>query len=435
MKMCILCLCIALFSVPGVSAAYPLDAYEATGIRRLEAARLAHAGKIQGRKLPSGALLNTEQVDLRLLAYPDLTLPEPDAAFTAQVVKLLGEQADRYGMAVLDLSAPAQPRYAEYRGDLQQNVGSVGKIVVALALFQALADVYPDDLVARQRLLHDSMVTADAFINVDHHTVWRWNPETQTLNRRQLQIGDRGTLWEYLDWMLSASSNAAAGMVMKHLMLLVHFGKTYPVSEAEATRFFQETPKQELGQLLARAMHEPVSRNGLDLAQIRQGSFFTHEGKRRVPGTSSYATPRALMQFCLKMEQGKLVDVFSSREIKRLLYMTERRIRYASSPALESAAVYFKSGSLYSCKPEEGFKCRKYHGNVKNYMNSVALVEAPATERQLLYVVTLLSNVLRKNSAVDHQTLATRMHRIIEAAHPVPDATAAREQSNHPKTQ
>jgi hypothetical protein len=235
--------------------------------------------------------------------------------------------------------------------------------------------------------------------------------------------------------MLSASSNAAAGMVMKHLLLLVHFGKAYPVSEAEAARFFQETSKQELGQLLARAMHEPVSRNGLDLAQIRQGSFFTHEGKRRVPGTSSYATPRALMQFCLKMEQGKLVDVFSSREIKRLLYMTERRIRYASSPALESAAVYFKSGSLYACKPEEGFKCRKYHGNVKNYMNSVALVEAPATERQLMYVVTLLSNVLRKNSAVDHQTLATRMHRLIEAAHPVPDAAAARGQSNHPKTQ
>jgi hypothetical protein len=102
---------------------------------------------------------------------------------------------------------------------------------------------------------------------------------------------------------------------------------------------------------------------------------------------------------------------------------------------LAAAAVYFKSGSLYSCKPEVGFTCRKYHGNVKNYMNSVALVEAPATERHLMYLVTLLSNVLRKNSAVDHQTLATRMHRLIEAAHPVQDATAARGQSNHPKTQ
>jgi hypothetical protein len=418
-----------------VSAAYPLDAYEATGIRRLEAARLAHEGKIQGRKLPSGALLNTEQVDLRLLAYPDLTLPEPDAAFTSQVVKLLGEQAEHYGVAVLDFSDPAQPRYAEYRGNWQQNVGSVGKIVVALALFQALADIYPDDLMARQRLLHDTVITADAFINVDHHTVWLWDPGAQTLSRRPLRQGDRGTLWEFLDWMLSASSNAAAGMVMKHLLLLVHFGPAYPVSEAEAARFFQETPKQELGQLLAKAIHEPVTRNRLELAQLRQGSFFTREGKRRVPGTSSYATPRELMHFGLKMEQGKLVDVFSSRAIKRLLYMTERRIRYASSPALASAAVYFKSGSLYACKPEAGFTCRKYHGNVKNYMNSVAIVEAPATERHLMYGVTLLSNVLRKNSAVDHQTLATHIHRLIEAAHPRQDATAARELSNRPVAQ
>jgi hypothetical protein len=232
--------------------------------------------------------------------------------------------------------------------------------------------------------------------------------------------------------MLSASSNAAAGMVMKHLLLLVHFGQAYPVSEAEATRFFQETPKQELGRLFAQAMHTPISRNGLDLEHLRQGSFFTNEGQRRVPGTSSYATPRELMRFCLKMEQGKLVDIFSSREIKRLLYMTERRIRYVSAPALASAAVYFKSGSLYACQPEAGFTCKKYHGNVKNYMNSVALVEAPAAERQRFYLVTLLSNVLRKNSAVDHQTLATRIHRLIDARHPAPEATAVQGQSSRP---
>ncbi len=52
-------------------------------------------------------------------------------------------------LAVLDLSDPAKPRYAEHRGDHRQNVGSVGKLVVALALFQALADLYPDDIEAR----------------------------------------------------------------------------------------------------------------------------------------------------------------------------------------------------------------------------------------------------------------------------------------------
>jgi hypothetical protein len=117
------------------------------------------------------------------------------------------------------------------------------------------------------------------------------------------------------------------------------------------------------------------------------------------------------------MEEGKLVDEFSSREIKRLLYMTERRIRYASSPALADAAVYFKSGSLYRCKPEPGFVCRKYQGNVDNLLNSVAIVEYPAGERRLYYMVVVMSNVLRKNSAVVHQTLATRLHRLIEVSH------------------
>ena len=120
------------------------------------------------------------------------------------------------------------------------------------------------------------------------------------------------------------------------------------------------------------------------------------------------------------MEQGKLVDPFSSREIKRLLYVTERRIRYASSPALNNSAVYFKSGSLYKCQKEPGFKCRKYHGNVKNYMNSLAIIEDPPGNPRLFYVVTVLSNVLKKNSAVDHQTLATRIHRLLQQAHPKP---------------
>jgi len=37
--------------------------------------------------------------------------------------------------------------------------------------------------------------------------------------------------------------------------------------------------------------------------------------------------------------------------------------RYASSPALAAAVVYFKSGSWYKCNPEPDFKYKKYHGN------------------------------------------------------------------------
>ncbi|MEN8761788.1 MAG: hypothetical protein ABF290_05085, partial [Thiogranum sp.] len=98
--------------------------------------------------------------------------------------------------------------------------------------------------------------------------------------------------------------------------------------------------------------------------------------------------------------------------------MTERRIRYASSPALKDSAVYFKSGSLYSCREEEGFTCKPYAGNRKNYMNSVAVVESPAGDHHLHYISTLVSNVLRRNSAVEHQTMATRIHRLIEKANP-----------------
>jgi len=407
-----------LFVLSPHATAYPLDGYEATGIGRLEAARRVQEGKMRGKKQPRGALLNTEQVDLRLLDRATLELPEIDAALRTEIVKLLGPHADRYGISVLDLSDRENPRYAEHRGNAKQNPGSVGKIVVALAIFQALADIYPDDIEARKRILKDTIIEADVFHKYDHHTIRLWNAETQKLTRRPMRDGDRGNMWEYLDWMMSPSSNAAAGMLMKHLMLLNHFGRRYPVSDAEAREFFEETPKKELGQIFARALQEPIVRNGLNIKNLRQGSFLTREGKRRVPGTSSYATSRELMRFVLLMEQGKLVDDFSSREIKRLLYVTERRIRYASAPALRNAAVYFKSGSLYKCAKEPGFECTKYRGNVINYMNSVAIVEEPpGPEPQVFYAVTVLSNVLRKNSAVDHQTLGTRIHRLMQEAH------------------
>ena len=397
--------------------AYPLDGYPDTGIRRLEASRLAHAGEITGPKQPAGALLPTTAVDLRLLEHANLDLPPADPAFTARIRELLGKNADRYGIAVLDLSDPDNPRYAEHRGDYRQNVGSVGKLVVALAIFQGLADHWPDEQ-ERIRILRETIVTADEFSHTDHHTVRLFDPETKTLTRRALKDGDQASLWEYLDWMLSPSSNAAAGMLMREAMLMRQYGRDYPPAEAEIKRYFGETPKPELTRLFEKTFFEPLVRNGFDLEQFRQASFFTRTGKARVPGPGrSYATARQLVQFGLRMEQGRLVDAFSSRQLKRLLYVTERRIRYASSPALKNAAVYFKSGSLYSCKQEPGFSCKKYKGNVKNYMNSFAIIESPAENRKLHYMVMLISNVLRENSAVDHQTLGTRIQRLLEKAH------------------
>jgi hypothetical protein len=126
------------------------------------------------------------------------------------------------------------------------------------------------------------------------------------------------------------------------------------------------------------------------------------------------------MRYLLRLEQGRIVDVWSSREIKRLIYVTERRIRYASSPALAEAAVYFKSGSLFKCAREPGFTCKPYAGNVKNYMNSTAIIESPAKGRKLYYMTTLVTNILRKNSAAEHQALATQIQGVMVKLHDGP---------------
>jgi hypothetical protein len=237
-----------------------------------------------------------------------------------------------------------------------------------------------------------------------------------------MQVGDQGLVWEFLDWMLSVSSNAAAAMVMRDAMLLRHFGTDYPVSEERIQAFFRDTGGSEKTRLFQATFWEPVTRNGLDLSHIRQGSFFTRNGKKFVNGGgNSYATASSLLQLVVLMEQGRLVDEWSSRQFKRLLYMTERRIRYASSPALREAAVYFKSGSLYGCKEEEGFKCTAYHGNVRNYMNSVAIVEQNIDGVQLHYVTIVISNVLRENSAKAHQAMGGDIHRIVKARHGMAD--------------
>jgi hypothetical protein len=411
-----------LVAAPPQLGAYPLDGYESTGVARLEGQRRIQEGMIPGRKRPAGELLPLERVNLRLLDHADMELPAPDPKLTAEMKRVIGPAVDRYGMALLDVTNPDRPRYAEWNGGQRQNPGSVGKIVVALGIFQALADSFPD-VDDRMRVLREAQITADVFSVKDHHTVPFWNTETWKRHKRPIHEGDTASLYTYLDWMMSPSSNSAAGMLQKHLILMAHFGDEYPVSPEAEARFFAETPRKQLSDIFLKAINEPVTRNGLDIESLRQGSFFTRQGKRKVPGTSSYATPRELMKFLLRMEQGRLVDEFSSRELKRLMYITERRIRYGSSGALRSSAVYFKSGSLYSCAKEAGFVCKKYHGNKRNYMNSTAIIETPAGGERLFYMATVLSNVLRKNSAADHRDLARAIHGMLLEDNP-PKAVA-----------
>jgi hypothetical protein len=398
---------------------YPLDAFEATGILRLEAYRLGQKGRERrgGELLPKGALLPSSAVHLSLADRPGFELPPPDPELGARLRQALGADAPAYSLALLDLTDPARPRYAGVNPDRGQNPGSVGKILVALGIFQALADAYPDDLDARRRMLRETEVTADAFIRNDDHEVPFWKPGDPRVERRPIREGDAANLWTWLDWMLSSSSNAAGSQVMAQLVLLRHFGRERP-GAAQAAAFFARTPKSELSRTLLRALLDPIGHSGLDRRKLQQGSFFTREGKARIPGTSSIATAAELLRYLVRMEQGRLVDPFSSLEIKRLLYLTEKRIRYASQPALADAALYFKSGSLYSCQPEPGYACGKFLGNRLNYMNSVVLVETPDRDPPLRYAVAVLSNVLRKNSSEVHEELALEIHRMIEALHP-----------------
>lgn len=411
------------------AGAYPIDGYEHTGIGRLEAQRRIEAGMLEGRSQPAGAHLPLSDVDVRLADAKAMALPGQDPALSSQLSALLqemfGAEAANYGVALLDLSRPDAPRYGEHQGELRQNPGSVGKLLVAVAIFQALADLYPEDVPARLRILREGRVTADEFILTDSHRVGIWDRDSERLIRRPLALGDTGSLFEFLDWMISPSSNAAAAMCTKHAVLLRHFGREYPVGADRARAFIEHTPPPALGELLATTLQSPVTRNGLDVSKLRQGSLFTRSGKRLLPGTTSYATPRALVRLMWRMERGLLVDRFSSMELKRLMYVTERRIRYASSPALRDAAVYFKSGSLYRCRPEPGYRCLKYRGNALNLLNSIAIVEAPAAARRLHYVVAVMSNVKYRNSAVDHQTLATRIHRLVERHHAETPPSAA----------
>ncbi len=409
---------LALSLLAGSAMAYPLDGAEATGISRLAAYEEVLKGTVRGPTIVPGAQYPGARIELALAKQPGFQLPAPDPELSQRLAKLARGDAARYGIALLDLTDPEHPVYAEHNANMKLNPGSVGKLIVMLGWLQTLADVYPDDLDARRRLLRETMVTADSWMGFDRHTVPVWKPGDRSVVNRQMRKGDTWNLYTYLDHMISKSSNSAAAQLQKELLLLNHFGTEYPVEPARADAYLEKTPKPELVKDLFHVTQDPITRSGLDLENLRQGGFFSKPGKARVPGTSSYATARSLMEYLVQIEKGALVDPFSSLEAKRLLYSTDRRIRYASAPTLADSAVYFKSGSLYDCGNGDCPKALEYKGTKKNYMNSVIIVETPDRAVPLRYYVTLMSNVLGRNSAVAHQTMGTRIHRLMEERHP-----------------
>ena len=401
---------------------YPLNGYDRTGIARLKAFKLVQEGKMRGTaKLPPGAKLDEAEIKLRMKdqneAYDLTSFTLYDPALQTGLEEILKNRDPHYSIAILDITDPRQPRYAAVQADTLYPPGSIGKLLIMTGLFDQLARVFPDTA-ARAQVLKNTKVTADEFVLRDEHEVPYYSDATKKISYRVIKPGDTFNLWEWVDHMVSPSANAAASMVWKQVMLIDQFKTSYPAARAQADAYFKNTKKNLLTQQSVRVLRDPLGAAGLPEEEIRQGTMFTGGGQRAVPGVSSYITPKQMLRWLLKIEQGKLVDGWSSLEMKKLMYFTRRRYRYASSPALDSAAVYFKSGSLYSCMPEPGFKCRKYMGNRKNVLNSVAIVESPARSAQpCVYLVAMCSNVLKINSAVEHQTIATLIEEMLLKQH------------------
>jgi len=404
--------CIA-FQLCGITSAhaYPLDGTDRAGIQRLLGYQVAQEQQ-GGAKLPPGALLGVDEITLKLLNYsgPDFDALPEDEILAGALKDMFRGRDSSYGVVLIDISQTDDIRWAGLRIDVKQNPGSVGKIVCMLALFNSLAQAFPDPA-ARLDVLATTLVKAGDWVVVDEHVVPRWQPATGRNRFALLTSGDEFYLSEWLDHAISASANGAGAVIWREAMLIQHFGKRYPVSSEETLAFFRDTPKRDLAALARQVIEEPLRQAGIDTENLIQGSFWTRVSKQYVPGGMSYATPRELARFMFRLEQGRLVDEWSSLEMKRYLYMTKRRYRYAYAPELADAAVFFKSGSLYQCEPEEGYQCAKYMGNKRNLMNSVAIVETNAGKQA--YIVTLMSNVLRVNSAWDHSRIGAAVDKVI----------------------
>ena len=410
----IVCLSVLFWGFTFPTNPYPIDGYESTGIRRLKRLELIEKDSMKGRKLIPGALKTMEEIRLNLLwTWGDSLnkLLVPDSILQEKIQKLFPHRDKSYSLALLDISHGKELRYAQIKSNRGYQPGSVGKLVVISGFFNELKKIFPNDYEKRRELLKTKFVKGGKWVIYDEHTVPFFDPETRKYFRREVKESDVFSLYEWADHMMSVSNNGAACVVWRETILMRAFGSDYPeLTDEEADEFFKATPRSELMDLME-IIHEPLREVGITKDEWRLGSMFTRGGKSIVPGRGgSQGTPLGLLKWLVELERGGIVDIFSSLEIKRLMYMTDRRIRYASSKYLRDAAVYFKSGSLYSCYREEGFTCRKYHGNSKNYMNSVAIIEQPDSTN---YLVVLMSNVLRKNSSYEHNYLAGRIDKIV----------------------
>lgn len=417
MKKALLLLTIGIFcSAFVIEHFYPIDGYAHTGIKRLKRLELIKSGEIVEKStLPEGAMKSYMDIKLNLISKKGDstgTFLKKDEDFQKEITGLFKGLDKSYSLAVIDISDLKNIRYASRNETSGYQPGSVGKLAVLTGLFTQLAQIYPNSFEKRLELLRKKSVKSGNWGLTDVHTIPIYDLETKKLTRRQVIASDVFTLFEWADHMMSVSNNGAASIVWREALLMKAFGEKYPaLTDAEADAYFKTTPRKELTDLGNDVVNLPLRNLGITADEWRLGTFFTRGAETYVGAKGgSSGSPLGLIKFLIQLEQGKVVDTQSSLEMKRLMYMTDRRIRYAKASALDDAAVYFKSGSLYKCDKSKGEGCGKYMGNVHNYMNSVAIVEQP---ENCTYMVALMTNVLRKNSASDHMNLAASLDKII----------------------
>ncbi len=392
---------------------YPIDGYERTQIKRLLDIQHTLDKGEEYTRIPYGAFGSIEDIELNLLpiantAVDDILTEDPEFAKAIQKITPGGN----YSLAILDMTDPNKLKYAAHRENVGYQPGSVGKIAVLNAVFYQLQKIYPDDFDARIALLCNKIVDARYWGTGDHHTVPIYDPITEKLTKRQVVASDKFTLFEWLDHMVSVSNNGAASVMYREAMLMAAYGKDYPrLSLEDSEQYFVDTPRDTLTKLANSVVNDPLRELGISEDDWRLGGMFTNPAGKYVGRMGgSIGSPKGLMKYLVNLEQGKVIDTASSLEMKRLMYSTDRRIRYAQSSRLDSARVYFKSGSFYSCDKTKSTPCGKYAGNRFNYMNSVITVEHPNGKK---YIVCLMTNVLSKNSGSAHMYLASSIDRVI----------------------
>ena len=393
-------------------AAYPIDGYFTTGIRRLLYLQKVESGEIKGKKVIPGARKTMEEVQLNLYGTAQGNmlheLPAIDPELQEELEKIFPRLDASYSLALMEITPGKPVRYAGHKENKGYQPGSVGKLAVLTAIFCELENIYPNSFEKRRELLKNRMITGGDFAVYDHHTVPIFDPATNKRVKRRVTQKDVFSLYEWIDHMVSVSNNGAAAVVWREAILMRAFNEQYlTIQQTEIDSFFKESNRKELADLAVHVVHEPLRSLGITDEEWRLGTMFTRGASAIVPPKGgSIGTPRALMKWMLALERGNINDPQTSLEMKRLLYMTDRRIRYGGEKSLRKSGLYFKSGSLYKCNREKDPNCKKYAGNVYNYMNSVAIVERPDST---VYMVALMTNVLERNSAWDHRVLAGKV--------------------------